>query len=158
MVFNDTCQIMPFSDQDPLRASHALGLNFHLNREGSTSHALEISGISACTTYPHTHWAPTSLVFSSFLEHTKVISTSDFTLCPLYPGALPVQPTHLYYFRVQLKYQGASLVVQWKRLHLPMQETWVWSLGWEDPLEKKMATHSSILAWKIPWTEEPGRL
>ena len=39
-----------------------------------------------------------------------------------------------------------------------MQETQVLSLGQEDPLEKKMATHSSILAWKIPWTEEPGRL
>ena len=39
-----------------------------------------------------------------------------------------------------------------------MQETRVQSLGWEDPLEKEMATHSSILAWRIPWTEEPGRL
>ena len=39
-----------------------------------------------------------------------------------------------------------------------MQETWVRSLGWEDPLEKEMTTHSSTLAWKIPWTEEPGRL
>ena len=39
-----------------------------------------------------------------------------------------------------------------------MQETRVQSLGWEDPLEKEMATHSSILAWKTPWTEEPGRL
>ena len=36
-----------------------------------------------------------------------------------------------------------------------MQETWVPSLGWEDSLEKKMATHSSILAWRLPWTEEP---
>ena len=43
--------------------------------------------------------------------------------------------------------------------HLPaMQETWVWSLGWEDPLEKEMATHYSTLAWKIPWMEKPGRL
>ena len=43
--------------------------------------------------------------------------------------------------------------------HLPaMQETQVQSLGWEDPLEKEMATHSSILAWRIPWTEEPDRL
>ena len=43
--------------------------------------------------------------------------------------------------------------------HLPaVRETWVRSLGWEDPLEKAMATHSSILAWKIPWTEEPGGL
>jgi len=39
-----------------------------------------------------------------------------------------------------------------------MLETWVWSLGHEDPLEKEMATHSSILAWRIPWTEEPGGL
>ena len=38
------------------------------------------------------------------------------------------------------------------------QETWVRSLGWEDPLEKGMATHSSILAWRIPWTEEPPGL
>ena len=39
-----------------------------------------------------------------------------------------------------------------------MQENWVHSLGWEDPLEKEMATHSSILAWRISWTEEPDRL
>ena len=53
---------------------------------------------------------------------------------------------------------GASLVAQMVK-HLPaMQETWVQSLGREDPLEKKMVTHSSILAWRIPWTEEPGRL
>ena len=39
-----------------------------------------------------------------------------------------------------------------------MQETWVQSLGWEDPLGKEMATHSRILAWRIPWTEEPGGL
>ena len=39
-----------------------------------------------------------------------------------------------------------------------MQQTWVRSLGWEDPLEKEMATHSSTLAWKIPWMEELGRL
>ena len=39
-----------------------------------------------------------------------------------------------------------------------MQETWIESLGWEDPLEKGMATHSNILAWRIPWTEETGEL
>ena len=51
-----------------------------------------------------------------------------------------------------------SLVAQTVK-HLPtMRETWVQSLGWEDPLEKEMATHSSTLAWKIPWSEEPGRL
>jgi len=47
---------------------------------------------------------------------------------------------------------------QWQRIHLPMQETWVLSLGQEDPLEKEMAIHSNTLARKIPWTEEPGRL
>ena len=39
-----------------------------------------------------------------------------------------------------------------------MQETWIQSLDWEDPLEKEMAPHSSTLAWKVPWMEEPGRL
>ena len=52
----------------------------------------------------------------------------------------------------------ASLVGQTVKNLCAMQETWVQSLGWEDPLEKGMVTHSSILAWKSPWTEEPGRL
>ena len=53
---------------------------------------------------------------------------------------------------------GASLVVQSVKDLPALQEAWVWSLGWEDLLEKEMATHSSILAWKISWTEEPGGL
>ena len=55
-------------------------------------------------------------------------------------------------------HQWASLVAQRLKRLPPMQETWVRSLGREDPLEKEMATHSSILAWRIPWMEEPGRL
>ena len=51
--------------------------------------------------------------------------------------------------------KGASLVTQLVKNLPAMRETWVQFLGWEDPLEKEMATHSSILAWKIPWTEEP---
>ena len=54
-----------------------------------------------------------------------------------------------------VRYQRACLVAQ---LHLPAQEMWVQSLGLEDPLEEEMVTHSSILAWEIPWTEGPGRL
>ena len=54
--------------------------------------------------------------------------------------------------------QGASLVAQRLKRLPAMRETWVQSLGREDPLEKEMATHSSILAWRIPWTEEPGGL
>ena len=51
-----------------------------------------------------------------------------------------------------------SLVAQTVKDLPTMQETWVSFLGWEDPLEKEMATHSSVLARRIPWTEEPGRL
>ena len=52
----------------------------------------------------------------------------------------------------------ASLVAQAVKRLSTMQETWVQSLGREDPLEKEMAIQSSTIAWKIPWTEEPGRL
>ena len=55
-------------------------------------------------------------------------------------------------------HQSASLVAQVVKCLSTMQETWVRSLGRENPLEKEMATHSSTIAWKIPWTEEPGRL
>ena len=56
-------------------------------------------------------------------------------------------------------YLGGSSLLAQKVKNLPaVRETRVQSLGWEDPLEKEMATHSSILAWKISWTEEPGGL
>ena len=51
-----------------------------------------------------------------------------------------------------------SLVAQMVKRLSTMWEAWVQSLGWEDPLEKEMAIHSSTIAWKIPWTEQPGRL
>ena len=59
-----------------------------------------------------------------------------------------------FYFSMlpQILYKGRY------KIHLPMQETWVRSLDGEDPLEKEMATYSTILAGKIPWTEKPGRL
>ena len=57
-----------------------------------------------------------------------------------------------------MKLFWAFLVAQRLKPLLAMWETWVQSLGQEDPLEKKMATHSSILAWRILWTEEPGGL
>ena len=61
-------------------------------------------------------------------------------------------------FRGHKHWWWASLVAQTVKNLPAVQETWVQSLGWEDPLEDSMATHSSILAWSIPWTEEPGRL
>ena len=60
-------------------------------------------------------------------------------------------------FHGGLTYGRASLVVQLVKNPPAMQETWVQSLGWEGPLEKETAAHSSILAWRIPWTEESHR-
>jgi len=59
---------------------------------------------------------------------------------------------------MRLRLIKASLVAQRVKCLPAMQETWVQSLGQEDPLEKEMATHCSTLAWKIPWTEKPGGL
>ena len=59
---------------------------------------------------------------------------------------------------VKLQAQRASLVAQLVKNLPAMQDTQVQFLRWEDRLDKEMATHSSILAWRIPWTEEPGRL
>ena len=56
------------------------------------------------------------------------------------------------------RFKPDFLAVQWQRIYLSMQEIWVPSLGWEDPLEKEMSTHSSILACEIPSTEKPVRV
>ena len=61
-------------------------------------------------------------------------------------------------FSLYKAYHGASVVAQMVKNLPAMQETWVQSLGQEDPLEKGMATHSDIHAWRVPWTEEPGGL
>ena len=61
-------------------------------------------------------------------------------------------------FNSDYHYIWASLVAQTVKRLPAVRETWVRSLGWEDPLEKEMATNSSTLAWKIPWTEELGGL
>ena len=57
-----------------------------------------------------------------------------------------------------LRYSWASLMAQLVKNMPAKWETWVWPLGWEDPLEEGMTNHSSILAWRIPWTEQPGGL
>ena len=62
------------------------------------------------------------------------------------------------FFPFGVWYIWASLVAQVVKNPPTMQETQVRTLGWEDPLQEEMATHSSILAWRIPWTEEPGGL
>ena len=62
------------------------------------------------------------------------------------------------YLLIRTKRLRSALVAHRLKRLPAMQEIWVWSLGGEDPLEKEMAIHSSILAWRIPWTEEPGGL
>ena len=57
-----------------------------------------------------------------------------------------------------LQHSWASLVAQLVKNLPARRETWVWSLDWQDPLKNGMVTHSSVLAWRIPWTEEPSRL
>ena len=59
---------------------------------------------------------------------------------------------------INIKKKWASLMAQMIKNLPAIQETWLQSLGWEDPLEKGMTTHSSILAWRVLWTEEPGEL
>ena len=66
--------------------------------------------------------------------------------------------TEGHFSKVEKQNKWASLVAQRLKRMPAMRETWVRSLDWEDPLEKEMATHSSILAWRIPWMEEPGGL
>ena len=73
-------------------------------------------------------------------------------------GHRPLTPCETEIYRLFMCFPGASLEAQTVE-NLPVkQETWVQSLGRDEPLKKGMATHSSILAWEIPWTEEPGRL
>ena len=67
-------------------------------------------------------------------------------------------PVKFFWLKHSQSFSWASLVAQIVKCLPTLQETWVWSLGQENPLEKEMVIHSSSLAWKIPWIEEPGRL
>ena len=90
----------------------------------------------------------------------------SFGYCGLSEAAFPLHrqtwatargiiwPAKLKIFTIWLFYRRASLVAQMVKNPPAMWETWVWCLGCEDPLEDGMATHSSILAWRIPWAEE----
>ena len=78
--------------------------------------------------------------------------------CQFYDQELDLSPLSLLLVYKDNKETQASLVAQRLKRLPEMQEAWVQSLGREDPLEKEMAIHSSTLAWRIPWREEPGRL
>ena len=79
------------------------------------------------------------------------------TSLPIPSLFLKIEIVHVHFLVLLVPLPRASLVAQRLKRLPAMQETWVRSLRQEDPLEKEMATHSSTLAWKIPWTEEPGR-
>ena len=96
-------------------------------------------------------------------KNVKVLVVQLYlTVCnptgPTEPARLLCLFNLLYFWIFVLIIHRASLVAQMVKNLPAMQETLVWSLGWEDPLKKGMATHSSTLAWRIPWTEQPGRL
>ena len=78
----------------------------------------------------------------------------------IFSGTIPHWWTYhwLHWITLGLLHIRVSLVVEIVKALPAVQETPVWSLGWEDALEKGMTTHSSLLAWRIPWTEEPGGL
>ena len=83
----------------------------------------------------------------------------SFLICKMETvDGLIIECRHKYKYINRTICKKTSLVAQAVKRLSTMRETWVRSLGWEDPLEKEMAIHSSTIAWKIPWTEEPGRL
>ena len=97
------------------------------------------------------------LMYSRGLPHSSVSkeSASNAGDPGLIPGSGRSPEEGIGY---PLHYSRASLVAQLVKNPPATRESWVWFLGREDPLEEHMATHSSFLAWRIPWTEEPGRL
>ena len=86
------------------------------------------------------------------------INSVSLTFCSIYSPVIYLLKNLDYYFLAWLRLYWASLVAQRLKRLPGMRETRVRSLGWEDPLKKEMATHSSTLAWRIPWREEPGGL
>ena len=97
-------------------------------------------------------WGGFGFFFSFLLEY------SCSTVLCLFQLYSKVNQLYLHISLLLFRLPWASLVAQRLKRLPPMRETQARSLGWEDPLEKEMATHSSILPWRIPWMEEPGRL
>ena len=92
------------------------------------------------------------------------LTAGKMSLCFTYSSVTSLLPQNLWqpliflFVYIVLPFLGLSLVAQLVKNPPAIRDTWLPSLGWEDPLEKGKATHSSILAWRIPWIEEPGGL
>ena len=115
--------------------------------------SLEIRGVQVKSTVTYTHATRTAV-----MQVWQYQSYKGYEWQQLLKNAGGSVDWNNHFGRKLGNIQGASLVAQTVKNMPAVQETWVWSLGWEDPLEKEMATHSSILPWKIPWTDEPSRL
>ena len=102
-------------------------------------------------------WSSGCLQFDLYLLKIQwLFSTKKLNVTSEWRGIVFIACKYLK--QLKLKSFLGSLVPQLLKNPPAMWETRIWSLGWEDPLEEGMATHSSILAWRISWTEEPGRL
>ena len=100
-------------------------------------------------------------LFHGGVSSSWILLRALFSSLPLHPyniSRLPEATGVKFLLLANKRYTDTNLIAQLVKNLPAMQETWVWSLGGEDPLEKEMAIHSSILVWRIPWTEEPGRL
>ena len=107
------------------------------------------------------HMMKKTKVIDNFTSHTNIIPVSiwgEYLFCFCLETHLKVSTFRRWNYTLHIICKWASLVVQSVKYLLAVQEIQVRSLGLEDPLEKEMAIHPSILAWKISWTEEPGGL
>ena len=110
--------------------------------------------------FPHClrKWSLLSSVWLKIFFKSTLSIFSYMIISLLDLESLFTSNNYIIFYCFPLDFMRASLVAQMVKCLPAVRETRVWSLGWEDPLEKEMATHSSTLAWKIPWTEEPDRL
>ena len=99
-----------------------------------------------------------SIPYKQELNHLGAHILRNFSTYSQILSVISSSRSQVYSLEREIRVLWTSLMVQWVKNPPTMQETQVLSLGQEDPLEKEMATHSSILAWEIPWTEEPGGL
>ena len=126
-------------------------LHFSLNNCYCGKHVFMNFCIGSWDNYPYNFWVFWSYIFFLFWHNT----VSVFVYYLWTPDNSDSGGGGCYWFWRTYHRKSSLLVVQWVKNLPAMQETWVPSLGWEDPREKEMATHPSILTWEISWTEEP---